>query len=71
MSDTCVHRWLCQPPVGGVVAARCKKCGKERTYNNDPPADYSYGTRDMQQASKKSRLGEPNWIVGFREEGWG
>ena len=35
---TCVHHWMVEPPGGPTSGARCRSCGAERSFFNNPDA---------------------------------
>jgi hypothetical protein len=37
----CAHHDLIEPPHGATSKARCKRCGREREYDNFRWADYN------------------------------
>ena len=36
--DACVHHWLVEAANGPISRGRCKRCGKEREFTNNPEA---------------------------------
>lgn len=34
----CVHHWIVEPPGGPTSGARCRRCGEERSFSNNPEA---------------------------------
>ena len=36
--ETCVHHWIVEPAGGPTSGARCRRCGDERFFFNDPEA---------------------------------
>ena len=34
----CVHHWMVEPAGGPTSGARCRRCGEERSFFNDPDA---------------------------------
>lgn len=35
---TCVHHWMVEPAGGPTSGARCRRCGAERSFFNNPDA---------------------------------
>jgi hypothetical protein len=35
---SCVHHWIVEPAGGPTSLARCRRCGDERSFFNDPDA---------------------------------
>jgi hypothetical protein len=36
--SSCVHHWIVEPAGGPTSGARCRRCGDERLFFNDPDA---------------------------------
>jgi hypothetical protein len=36
--ERCVHHWLVEPAGGPTSGARCRNCGEERSFYNNPDA---------------------------------
>lgn len=37
-TERCVHHWMVEPPGGPTSGARCRRCGEERSFSNNPEA---------------------------------
>jgi len=37
-TTNCVHHWVVEPAGGPTSGARCRRCGDERLFYNDPDA---------------------------------
>ena len=37
-AEKCVHHWMVEPAGGPTSGARCRRCGAERSFFNNPDA---------------------------------
>ena len=37
-TGACVHHWMVEPAGGPTSGARCRRCGEERSFFNNPDA---------------------------------
>ncbi|MGD9933339.1 MAG: hypothetical protein AB7T37_06425 [Dehalococcoidia bacterium] len=55
----CVHHWILGRPAGGMVSARCKRCGGSRTYQDDigrGPWTHRAAARGRRAAGNKAQV---------------
>lgn len=41
MTTECIHHWIIEMPDGPVSIGTCKKCGREREYENFKYGEYN------------------------------
>jgi hypothetical protein len=55
-TEQCVHHWIVAPPDGPTSGARCRRCGEERAFSNNPDVvtEAAIRTRTGFNGSKQS-----------------
>ena len=54
----CVHHWIVEPAGGPTSGARCRRCGEERAFYNNPEAVTEEATRMRSGLDSPHRPGQ-------------